>query len=172
MPSCTDPCSNVDCGINGVCIEGDCVCDAGYDGTECNIIIRSVFTGLYDVEEICDSDPDYLDLYESSINDSPVGAEFITISNIYNFEAQGVSPDEASVLASVSNIGGEYSLLIEDQIITVANDLGTTDVEVSGTGSYDSATSFVTLEYSITNLDLDPLDSLYIDNCVQAYYPQ
>jgi len=173
VQSCnTDPCRNVDCGVNGTCFEGSCICDNGYDGTDCNIIIRSLFTGLYDVEEICDSDSSYTDYYESSINESIEGVQFVTINNIYNFEGQGFDPDDATVLASVSNTGGEYSLLIESQTVTVGFAGYTVDFEISGTGTYDPASTVITLNYSVTNTDLDPLDEGYIDNCVQAYYPQ
>jgi len=33
--SCGDPCDDVDCGPNGTCIEGDCDCDPGYSGLNC-----------------------------------------------------------------------------------------------------------------------------------------
>ncbi len=176
VQSCTEPCDNVNCGDNGICIEGTCSCDAGYDGTDCNIVIRSLFTGVYDVEEICDTDPNFTDTYESSINESFEGPQFITINNLYNFESQNLTnPDAANVRASVSNIGGVYSLLIENQTITIATlDYPDEfiDFDVSGTGTYDPATFVITLEYSITDTSRDPFDPLYIDNCVQAYYPQ
>ncbi len=171
IQSCdTDPCANVDCGINGTCFEGSCVCDAGYDGTDCNIVIRSLFTGVYDVEEICDSDPSFTDIYESSISEGIEGPQFVTIGNVYNFASfDDVEPEDATALASVSNIGGTYSLLIENQRFESPI---LQDFEISGTGTYDPATAVITLEYSITDTSLDPFDPAYIDNCVQAYYPQ
>ena len=30
-----DPCDAIDCGINGTCVTGDCECDEGYTGTNC-----------------------------------------------------------------------------------------------------------------------------------------
>jgi hypothetical protein len=36
MVSCdTDPCKDVDCGNNGICVEGDCVCEDGFGGVDC-----------------------------------------------------------------------------------------------------------------------------------------
>lgn len=32
---CTDPCCGVDCGDNGQCSDGECVCDVGYEGSDC-----------------------------------------------------------------------------------------------------------------------------------------
>jgi len=165
-----DPCFENTCNDNGVCLDGSCVCDVGYDGTDCNIIIRSLFTGVYDVEEICDTDPNFTDTYTSSINESIEGVQFITISNLYNFGSfDDVTPEDATVLASVSNIGGTYSVLIESQRFEATS---LQDFEIAGSGTYDPATSVITLEYSITDTVLDPFDPAYIDNCVQAYYPQ
>ena len=36
MASCdTDPCADVTCENNGVCLDGDCVCEDGFGGTDC-----------------------------------------------------------------------------------------------------------------------------------------
>lgn len=46
ISSCTvDPCKDVSCGANGECVEGDCVCDAGYEGTTCATEWRAKFIG-------------------------------------------------------------------------------------------------------------------------------
>jgi len=164
-----DPCFENTCNDNGVCLDGSCLCDVGYEGIDCSIVIRSLFVGVYNVEEICDSDPDYTDDYEATINESSEGIEFLTINNIYNLQAAGFAPEDASVLASVSNIDGVYFLLIENQRF---NHPSLQDFEVSGTGTYDPMTSIIALEYSITDTVLDPLDPLYIDNCMLYYYPQ
>jgi len=34
---CGDPCDDVDCGPNGVCVEGNCVCNDGYSGANCGV---------------------------------------------------------------------------------------------------------------------------------------
>lgn len=164
-----DSCADVDCG-NGTCFEGACECDAGYDGTNCNIVIRSLFTGIYNVQEFCDTDLSFEDNYTSTINESFNGIQYITISNIYNFASDyNLQPEDATVIATVSNWGGEYTLLIENQTFTSSN---LVDFEVAGFGTYDPATSIIRLNYSITDTSLDPTDERYIDNCEQTYYPQ
>ena len=46
MVSCTtDACKDVDCGAWGTCVEGDCVCDLGYTGTNCDAELRAAFDG-------------------------------------------------------------------------------------------------------------------------------
>lgn len=34
---CNEPCDNIDCGIHGTCILGDCDCNDGWTGPDCNI---------------------------------------------------------------------------------------------------------------------------------------
>lgn len=33
-----DPCADVDCGANGVCVDGTCDCEEGYSGANCEIL--------------------------------------------------------------------------------------------------------------------------------------
>ncbi len=37
--ACGDPCDDVVCGPNGTCVEGDCLCNDGYSGANCQINI-------------------------------------------------------------------------------------------------------------------------------------
>jgi hypothetical protein len=59
-PACgdddTDACKDVDCGVNGACFSGDCVCDDGYElGTDnkCSVVSRDKFLGPYKATETC-----------------------------------------------------------------------------------------------------------------------
>ena len=45
--ACSDPCDDVDCGVNGTCVEGTCDCDEGYEGTFCETETRAKFLGTY-----------------------------------------------------------------------------------------------------------------------------
>lgn len=48
MVSCTtDACKDVDCGAWGTCLDGVCVCDDGYEGTDCDTEERAKFVGTY-----------------------------------------------------------------------------------------------------------------------------
>lgn len=53
-PSCnTDACKNVECGANGVCLDGTCACDAGYEGTGCADEWATKFLGTYTGTDGC-----------------------------------------------------------------------------------------------------------------------
>jgi len=47
----TDKCESVNCGLNGVCNDGTCVCDAGYEGTNCETQIRQKYLGTWLAKE-------------------------------------------------------------------------------------------------------------------------
>lgn len=50
--SCTDPCKEKIC-YNGYCIEGDCFCQDGYSGVNCEIKESDKFVGTYTGKIIC-----------------------------------------------------------------------------------------------------------------------
>lgn len=45
--SCSEPCDDVNCGDNGTCLEGLCICDDGYEGINCETELRAKFVGLW-----------------------------------------------------------------------------------------------------------------------------
>lgn len=57
IASCnTDPCNNVECGTQGACDAGACVCDTGYEKDAnglCNTAIRTKFLGSWVVSDTC-----------------------------------------------------------------------------------------------------------------------
>ncbi len=174
IQSCdTDPCKDVECGANGVCLDGACICDEGYDGTDCNIVIRSLFTGTYNVVEVCSSDTSYYDNYVSRINESATGAQYVVIDNIYNHFASdpdtNFEPEDVTALASVSVIGNEYVLLIDNQGF---NTNGLEDFSIEGSGTYNTATSEIIINYTLIDNTADPEDPWYRDDCTQIYTPQ
>lgn len=59
LASCeTDACQDVTCDNGGTCVEGDCVCATGYEGTNCETLVRAAFLGNYNITETCDSGSD------------------------------------------------------------------------------------------------------------------
>jgi hypothetical protein len=53
--ACGDPCEDVACGTGGTCVDGDCVCETGYEnGTDGACIeVRAKMIGNYNVTEDC-----------------------------------------------------------------------------------------------------------------------
>ena len=43
----TDACKDVECGANGTCVDGDCVCETGYEGLSCQTEERAKFVATY-----------------------------------------------------------------------------------------------------------------------------
>ena len=83
MVSCdTDACKDVDCGLYGTCVDGDCECDAGYEGASCATASREKFIGSYNVSESCTSGNF---TYAISITTSSTGAANVIITNFGGF---------------------------------------------------------------------------------------
>lgn len=50
--SCTpDKCKAIACAYNGVCKDGACICPAGYEGAQCEVITRDKYAGTWTVME-------------------------------------------------------------------------------------------------------------------------
>jgi hypothetical protein len=45
--ACSDPCDDVNCGTNGTCDDGTCICEAGYEGAACETESRAKYIGTY-----------------------------------------------------------------------------------------------------------------------------
>jgi len=88
-PACgdSDACKDVDCGTNGTCFSGDCVCDDGYEigaSGKCDTESRVKFYGNYNVSETCGGPAD---TYSSGIEAGPS----ITEVKITNFGNSGLN---------------------------------------------------------------------------------
>lgn len=75
LPGCKDECKKVDC-VNGACVEGNCLCNAGWTGTHCDQVDkcyqRTCINGYCaDGSCVCDA------LYEDNTCSSPVNQKFI-----------------------------------------------------------------------------------------------
>jgi len=155
MMSCEENlCKNINCN-NGVCIDGDCVCDTGYSGTKCAIFyachsvkcgnngtcvdgkcdcddgycsieLRAAYFGAYDATEICALN---VKNYTAEVKTSGDGSQYMIITNLYNHFAD-TSP-------------GMYQPVdtheIPEQFWTAT---GLSGFKVSGTGSVFSANEF------------------------------
>lgn len=79
--SCTtDACKDVVCQNAGVCDEGTCACAVGYEGTNCQTLVRAKYLGNFNVSESCGSSTD---TYAVTIAAGATDAS-VTISNLYD----------------------------------------------------------------------------------------
>jgi hypothetical protein len=52
MTGCkNDPCKETSCAYSGVCNDGTCQCQVGYEGLHCETVMRDKFIGLWDINE-------------------------------------------------------------------------------------------------------------------------
>lgn len=54
LPSCSkkDKC-NITCNNGGVCVDGTCQCPSGYEGSDCSILARTKFKGMFNAIDEC-----------------------------------------------------------------------------------------------------------------------
>ncbi|MCF8464251.1 MAG: hypothetical protein K9G41_05395 [Flavobacteriales bacterium] len=135
MVSCdTDACKDVDCGMYGVCVDGDCECDLGYEGVACATESRADFIGSYTANE---ADCNLVN-FNTSMAASSTGADKIAITGFGGFECSG-SP--IVVIATVSG---------NDVTIASQSFCSETIVVNSGSGSINASGTIVTITYNAT----------------------
>lgn len=87
LNACSDPCSDIDCGPNGTCIEGECSCDEGYEGMLCDTETRAKYLGLYSGDisscfeglEDLGAIPEGLTVINAVVEESPDNINFVSI---------------------------------------------------------------------------------------------
>lgn len=139
-----DECKDVNCGDNGVCVEGICLCDDGYeqDATgACTVEAREKFLGSWNVVEDCSSSP----AAAYDITSSP-GSTIIDV-NITNFWGLFVAQVKATV---------------DGDVITIDRQEPDGDgffVEGTGTIDVSGAKPVITATYTVTD-ETDPANIL------------
>ena len=108
LNSCTeDKCKDVVCSNGGVCMDGTCYCEAGYEGTTCQTEQRAKFLGSYSVSSgsvSCDSTGNSnisqgtsVSISISSSSVSKVSIVFAGISLSGNVNGSNVTLDQATL---------------------------------------------------------------------------
>lgn len=135
--SCADPCKDIDCGANGTCVEGTCVCNNGYEGANCESRMTAKFAGTFDVNEPCTSNT-YT--YVCTISESSSDISRVNFNNFY--DASGSFGITQSVYGTVDG----SSITIPSQTVTD----GVDSITVSGNGTIVATTGVITLAYNLT----------------------
>ncbi len=125
-----DPCKDVDCGLNGTCLDGSCVCDAGYEGASCEIEWATKFEGSYLGKDVCGG-------------------------TTYNLTKPAVISKRSATEVRITNFGGFDSFI--DAQVTKSDELGFTNYEDPAgrrfTGSAKISGNKLTGSYTVTFSD-------------------
>jgi hypothetical protein len=134
--SCTtDACKDVDCGLYGECVDGDCVCDTGYEGVNCDTEMREKFAGNYLASEAACDVTDFA----SSIGNSSTGVNKIAITGFGGYECSG------SPIVVIATVNGMDVTVDPNQsfcsgLIVIS----------SGSGSINASGNVVSITYTST----------------------
>lgn len=102
MTSCDeDPCKDVECGANGDCFDGACVCNQGFEGTNCDVTWANKFVGTWTAKDVCTDANNVITTYDYSANVTQVSETKI---NIKNFGGFGVAASVDFDLSDASTI--------------------------------------------------------------------
>ncbi len=125
--SCTsDPCKDVNCGTNGNCVTGTCVCTAGYEGANCEIKSADKFTGSWLATDVCSQTYNYT----ATITESSTEADKILITNFGGFGS--------TVVATATVSGSTFT--VPTQVFGY--------VTLSGSGSISGDALTITVNYT------------------------
>lgn len=100
-----DKCKNVSCAYSGVCKDGACLCQVGYEGEHCETVTRDKFKGIWNVNE--DGTLTSAAQYSVSIENGPQ-IDKVVIKNFQN-------KDELEVVTAVAY---KDTLTIPTQIVS------------------------------------------------------
>jgi hypothetical protein len=111
--SCTtDACKDVNCGQYGTCLDGDCVCDTGYEGVNCQTEERAKFVATYvgTIGIACPVTGDgNLTNQTITISNSSVSVSKITINIAGNFTLTATVAGTSLTIDNSSQGGFNYS---------------------------------------------------------------
>ncbi len=145
LAGCKDECKDVDCGSNGECVDGSCVCDAGYLGGNCETSLSEKLSATYAIAEQCDLGG--AKNYDVIISEGTLAPYQVVITKIWN------SAQNSTINAVIGTDG--KSLTFPKQ------PLGTSNYSLKSTSSTISADAkTIQLSYE---LYID--DSVFLENC-------
>lgn len=139
-----DNCADVNCGANGFCDNGKCVCDKGFEGTSCATEIRQKYLGSWKVKEVpCVYDscgrintincPDF----NLTISEDPALKYKFIVKNFGNYGSN------VQVGASVT---GSTDFVLDTTTVGTSNPKAV----FVGNGYFDNAKNRVIIRYTVT----------------------
>lgn len=143
---CSDPCKDVECNF-GTCVEGECACNPGYEGTNCDEAFNAKYAGSYTNAETCDSSTSGPN-YDIQINASGTDPLEITIGGLWR------EPTTSTVTADIAS--DNSSTFEIPKVVQYAG----YNVDLWGTGTMTS--TGITVDYTIYFTGT----SAIVDRCV------
>lgn len=151
---CTeDLCKDVDCGTNGDCNEGTCVCSTGYEGTLCDAKVNAKFAGAYNLTETCNPSG-AAGPYAVTVTASSTTATGLTFTGLWE-EPGSVASAEVSTsssaaftIAKQSYSNGSFQIEANGTLNTTTNTITITYTMFDGTGAttLDNCTATMQLQ--------------------------
>jgi hypothetical protein len=124
------------------CDKDDKICDAGYEGDDCNVEVRAKMIGSYTAADVNTADASDAPSYVAQISNGNA----VTVVNIANFSGGGsVGGFSNLVVSNIESSGDGVSFSIPTQ--TPDND----GYSVSGSGNFNATTKKITIQYTIAN---------------------
>ena len=140
----TDPCKDVVCGDEGVCNEGICVCNLGYEKDSaglCNTMWSTKFVGTYNISDSC-SNPPQTYLYQSTA--TQVDAQTINVSNFGGFQNAINVEVTSSFDLSINNVTDAGNRVINGTGFINGTDITLNYVVTFTDGTMDTCTAMYT----------------------------
>ena len=103
-PGCgtDDPCKDVDCGANGTCFEGACICNEGFEGSDCLTPWADKFLGNWKAQETCTfsdgtTGPQQYNVVITKLDENTISiANFSGFNDKVNFDISRVNASDAT----------------------------------------------------------------------------
>jgi hypothetical protein len=134
----SDKCKAIVCAYGGVCKDGACICASGYEGTQCEIITREKYKGVWNVSEKGTyTDPSF---YQ-------VGIDYAT----------GTDMTKMVITGFYNSISMSVNIRVNGDEITIPQQTVGTQYEIQGTGvlkyeGYYAKHGQLTVRYYIKDL--------------------
>jgi hypothetical protein len=139
LTSC-NPCKDVVCN-NGDCVEGDCVCNAGYESDDCSAAVNAKFSGRYTLTETCTTTGN--DSYAVNLSPDATSPSAALIDSLYR---------EAFTLRLAINDDG--------LAFTIATtDIGSGSIRTTSAGTSNADGSTINIDYEFISETSAPSES-------------
>ena len=130
---CADPCRDVSC-ENGACVEGSCVCEADWEGLNCELRKSARFGGVWSGQFNCEEEQAEAQI---QITEDPSDLKKITLTASgleFLFNGLSFGIDDEALIARINDNYTAFAIDTQVFIIDIPNNPGIS-AEVYGSGN-------------------------------------